>query len=186
MKIPDQPIHFENRDEWRSWLQENHTTEKDAWLVISKVHATHPGIYLDEAVEEALCFGWIDGAMKSATADFFHLRFSPRAKNSIWSMRNIHRIEKLIEEGKMTAAGLQKIEEAKASGEWDAAIRRENVDIIPEELQIALGKIDGALARYQNLPDSLKKRYIYWLQSSKKKETKQRRIQKIIEELRNS
>ena len=183
MKIPDQPLHFQNKDEWRAWLQENHRTMKDAWLTIRKNHVTYPGVYYFEAVEEALCFGWIDGSMKSATADFFYLRFSPRTTNSIWSMSNIRRVEKLIAEGKMTEAGKQRIEEAKASGEWDAAIRREKVDVIPEELEIALRKIDGALASYQNLPDSRKKQYIYWLQSSKKDETKQRRIQKIMDEI---
>lgn len=185
MKIPDQPLHFQNKDEWRSWLQENHTRMKDAWLVIRRSQATHPGIYYDEAVEEALCFGWIDGAMKSAAADFFYLRFSPRTKNSTWSMNNIRRVEKLMMEGKMREAGKQKIEEARESGEWDAAIRREKVDIIPEELEIALRKIDGAFARYQSLPDSRKKQYIYWLQSSKKEETTQRRIQKIVDEILN-
>jgi len=185
MKIPDQPLSFQNRDEWRSWLQENHTTVKVAWLVIRKKHVSPPGVYYDDAVEEALCFGWIDGSMKSATGDFFYLRFSPRTKSSIWSMSNIHRVEKLIAEGKMTEAGTQKVEEAKASGEWDAAIRREQVDIIPEDLKTALRKIDGALDTYQNLPDSRKKQYIYWLQSSKKDETKQRRIQKIIDEILN-
>lgn len=184
MKIPEQPLRFQNRDEWRSWLQGNHATRKDAWLVIQKDQASHPGVRYDEAVEEALCFGWIDGAMKGAKADFFYLRFSPRTKRSIWSMSNIRRVEKLVGEGKMTEAGQRKIEEAKASGEWDAAIRRENVDIIPEELETALRKIDGALAGYQNLPASRKKQYIYWLQSAKKDETKQRRIQKIIEEIR--
>ena len=185
MKVPDHPYRFQNKDEWRSWLQENHMTKKDAWLAISKNHVSQPGVYYHEAVEEALCFGWIDGSMKSATTDFYYLRFSPRTKSSIWSMSNIRRVKKLIAEGKMTAAGVQKIEEAKASGEWDAAVRREKVDIIPEGLEIALRKIDGALVSYQNLPDSRKKRYIYWLQSSKKEETKQSRIQKIIDEILN-
>jgi uncharacterized protein YdeI (YjbR/CyaY-like superfamily) len=186
MKIPDQRLRFHSKDEWRSWLQDNHATMRDAWLVIRKSHAPQPGIDYDEAVEEALCFGWIDGAMKSATADFFYLRFSPRTKSSIWSMSNIHRVEKLIVEGKMTEAGQQKIEEDKASGAWDATIRREQVDLIPEELEIALRKIDGALARYQDLPNSRKKQYIYWLQTSKKDETKERRIQKIMEEILHS
>lgn len=100
-------------------------------------------------------------------------------------MNNIRRVEKLMMEGKMREAGKQKIEEARESGEWDAAIRREKVDIIPEELEIALRKIDGAFARYQSLPDSRKKQYIYWLQSSKKEETTQRRIQKIVDEILN-
>ena len=83
----------------------------------------------------------------------------------------------------MTEAGYQKIAEAKENGEWDAAIRREQVDIIPKDLEIELQKVDGGLSAYRSLPDSRKKQYIYWLQSAKRDETKQRRIQKIIEEV---
>ena len=183
MKIPNQPLHFQNKDEWRSWLQENHRTKKDVWLSISKNHVTQPGVYYHEAVEEALCFGWIDGSMKRATTEFFYLRFSPRTKSSIWSMSNIHRVEKLIEKGKITEAGYQKISEAKANGEWEAAIQREEVDIIPKELESALRIVDGAITAYQSLPNSRKKQYIYWIQTAKREETKQRRIQMIVEEV---
>ena len=98
-------------------------------------------------------------------------------------MSNIHRVEKLIEKGKITEAGYQKISEAKANGEWDAAIRREEVDIIPKELENALRRVDGAITAYQSLPNSRKKQYIYWIQTAKREETKQRRIQKIVEEI---
>jgi len=98
-------------------------------------------------------------------------------------MSNIHRVEKLIEEDKMTDAGKQKIAEAKDNGEWDAAIRREQVEIIPAALESALRKVDGGLTAYQALPASRKKAYIYWLQSAKRDETKQRRIEKILEEV---
>jgi len=90
-------------------------------------------------------------------------------------MSNIRRVEKLIAEGKMTEAGKVKIEEAKENGEWEAAIRREQVDIIPEDLEKALRKIGGALSAYWALPDSCKKQYIYWLQSAKREATKQKR-----------
>lgn len=85
----------------------------------------------------------------------------------------------------MTEAGLQMVEKARASGQWEAAFRRENVDAIPEKLETALSKIDGATARYQDLPVSRKKQFIYWLESAKKDETKQKRVQKIIDELFN-
>jgi uncharacterized protein YdeI (YjbR/CyaY-like superfamily) len=185
MKIPEHPLSFQNRGEWRSWLQKYHGSLKEAWLVIRRSQVTQPGISYDEAVEESLCFGWIDGVMKSASSDFFYLRFSPRTTRSIWAISNIRRVEKLITQGRMTEAGIQSIEDAKKSGEWEAAYRRENVDVIPEELQTALRKIDGAIARYQDLPVSRKKQFIYWMQSTKKDETKQKRIQKIIDEINN-
>lgn len=93
-------------------------------------------------------------------------------------------LEKLIAEGKMTEAGYQKIAEAKENGEWDAAIRREQVDVIPQELDSTLRKIDGAISAYHSLSDSRKKQYIYWLQTAKREATKQRRTQKMAR-LRN-
>jgi uncharacterized protein YdeI (YjbR/CyaY-like superfamily) len=92
-------------------------------------------------------------------------------------------VEKLIADGKMTAAGYAKIAEAKENGQWQDAIRREQVDIIPEELERELQKVEGAVAAYQSLPDSRKKQYIYWLQSAKREETKQKRIAKIVDEV---
>jgi uncharacterized protein YdeI (YjbR/CyaY-like superfamily) len=122
---------------------------------------------LNEAIEEALCFGWIDGVMHSLDEKKYALRFSPRTKQSIWSLSNIRRVEKLITEGKMTAAGRKKILEAKENGEWEATIRREQTDKIPKELENVLKQIDGAVSKYQALPDARKKQFIYWLQSAK-------------------
>ena len=176
-------LEFRNRDQLRRWLEKNHGTETEAWLVLYKKKYEGDGLVLNQAVEEALCFGWIDGKLKSLDEKRYLLRYTPRTANSIWAMNNIQRVEKLIAEGKMTEAGYQKITEAKENGEWDAAIRRELVDVIPKELEIQLRRIDGALSAYQDLPDSRKKQYIYWIQSAKREETKQRRIQKILEEL---
>jgi len=176
-------LEFGNRDRWREWLEKYHRTETEAWLVLYKKKYEDQGLTLNEAVEEALCFGWIDGKLKRLDEKRFMLRYSPRVPNSIWAMNNIRRVEKLIAEGKMTEAGYQKITEAKENGEWDAAIRRELVDIIPKELEIELRKIDGALSAYRDLPDSRKKQFIYWIQSAKREETKQRRIQRIVEEV---
>jgi uncharacterized protein YdeI (YjbR/CyaY-like superfamily) len=183
MTNPVNSLEFEDRDQWRRWLEKNHTTETEAWLILYKVKYQDQGLTLDGAIEEALCFGWIDGKLKSLDEKRFQLRFSPRKRNSIWAVSNIRRVEKLIAEGKMTEAGYQKISEAKENGEWEAALRREQVDIIPEDLERRLQKIKGAISAYRSLPDSRKKQYIYWLQSAKREETKHRRIEKIIEEV---
>jgi len=167
-------------------LETNHATDTEAWLVIFKKKYRDLGLTLDEAVEEALCFGWIDGVLNPLDERCYALRFSPRTPYSIWSMSNIRRVEKLTAQGKMTEAGSLRIAEAKENGEWDAAIRREQVDLIPEELESALRNHAGALSAYQALPDSRKKQYIYWLQTAKREETKHRRIHKIVDEVLKS
>jgi len=178
-------LEFEDRDQWRRWLDTNHANEPEAWLILHKKKYREQGLTLDEAIEEALCFGWIDGKLNRLDEKRYRLRFSPRTTKSIWAMSNIRRVEKLIAEGKMTESGYQKIAEAKGNGAWEAAIRREQVDQIPKALEPTLRKTKGALAAYRSLPDSRKKQYIYWLQSAKREETRQRRIQKIIEEILN-
>lgn len=174
---------FESRGQWRAWLEQNHNTEAEAWLILFKKKYRAHQMAQDEAIEEALCFGWIDGTLKSLDKKRYVLRFSPRTRRSIWSVSNIQRVEKLLTDGKMTEAGRKKIVEAKENGEWEAAIQREQVDVIPDELERRLCKEEGALTAYNNLPDSKKKQYIYWLQSAKKEKTKQGRIEKIIDEV---
>ena len=183
MEIPTDCLNFKNRDQWRNWLANHYATQTQAWLIIYKKKYQDQGLALGEAVEEALCFGWIDGTLKSRDAQTYALRFSPRMGKSIWSVSNIERAETLIRAGKMIPAGYQKIAEAQENGEWEAALRREQVDQIPEELEAALQKVDGAISAFQALPASRKKQYIYWLQSAKRADTQQKRIQKIVDEI---
>ncbi len=183
MGIPANYLKFTTRGQWRNWLEKNHTSKPEAWVILYKKKYQDQGLNLNEAIEEALCFGWIDGVMRSLGEKRIALRFSPRRRNSIWSVSNIQRVEKLIAEGKMAPAGETKIAEAKENGQWAAAIRREQVDIIPKELEIELRKKTGALSAYRALPASRKKHYIYWLQTAKRAETKQKRIRKIVEEV---
>jgi uncharacterized protein YdeI (YjbR/CyaY-like superfamily) len=183
MKNPTTFLEFEHRDQWRRWLEANHDRETEAWLILYREKYKDQGLALDEAVEEALCFGWIDGKLQSLDEKRFKLRYSPRTSNSIWAVSNIERVEKLIAAGKMAEAGYRKVAEAKASGAWQAAERRERVDIIPEVLESALRKEAGALSAYRSLPASRKKQYIYWLQTAKREETKQKRIRKIVDQV---
>lgn len=164
-------------------MAQHHAAAAEAWVIIYKMKFGAEGLTLDEAVEEALCFGWIDGKLHSLDEKRFALRYSPRTPNSTWSISNIRRVEKLIAAGKMTPAGELSIAAAQANGEWQAAIRREQVDIIPPELELALEQQPGALSAYRALPDSRKKQYIYWLQQAKREETKQKRIQKIVKQV---
>jgi uncharacterized protein YdeI (YjbR/CyaY-like superfamily) len=176
-------LEFTDRNQWRAWLEEHHAVEKEAWLVHYKKGFQESTLSLDEAVEEALCFGWIDGLLRRLDERRYSLRYTPRRRNSVWSMSNIHRVERLIQQDRMTEAGLAKIAEAKENGQWEAASRREQVEIIPPDLEKALHSRKGAIAAYRALPASRKKQYIYWLQSAKRPATRQSRIEKIVEEV---
>ena len=110
-------ITFATREKWRAWLEELHATEQEAWLLISRKGATRKYLTLDEAVKEALCFSCIYMALKPTNPGSYILGFSPRKPNSLWSVNNQRRAEKLIREGRMTQAGLEKIIEAKENGE---------------------------------------------------------------------
>ena len=183
---PVDHLEFNHRDQWRAWLESNHSIAKEAWLVLYKAKFQDQGLALEAAIEEALCFGWIDGTLRSLDERRFLLRFSPRTRKSVWSMSNIERVAKLSSEGKMTAAGLSTVAEAKERGEWEAAIRREQVDLIPEDLERALREKSGALRAYRSLPASRKKQYLYWLQDAKREDTRRRRIAKIVREVFHS
>ncbi len=173
-----------NRDEWRRWLSENHASASEGWLKIRRQRARVSGIGLAEAVEEALCFGWIDGLLQPVDENWYALRFSPRKADSPWSARNIGRVERLLAAGLMTQAGQTQINLAKANGQWDAALRREQVDLIPPELETALSEQPGALTAYEALPASRKKQLLYWLDSAKRPATREKRLRVIVAELR--
>jgi len=180
MKIPDHPLRFQDRHAWRAWLQDQHATHQEAWLVIKKNHVTDTGVFYGDAVEEALCFGWIDGLMKSASDEFYYLRFSPRKRDSIWSASNRERVARLIAQGKMTEAGLAKVREAQENGEWEAAIAREDTSSLPDDLERALERNGAAQANFEKLPASQKKQFLYWIMSAKTDKTRQKRIRETV------
>jgi uncharacterized protein YdeI (YjbR/CyaY-like superfamily) len=140
-------------------------------------HTGKECISYGEALEEALCFGWIDGIIKSMDDEKYVLRFSPRQHGSIWSEANKKRVARMIEQGRMTSAGLVKIEDAKRNGEWDKAARREDVSNVPADLRRALRTNKAAQRNFHSLAPSHKKQYIYWITDAKRDETRQRRIQ---------
>ncbi len=175
-----QPLHFAQRDDWRAWLASNHATATEAWLILYKKHTGKPSPSLEEAVEEALCFGWIDGLLRPIDTEKYALRFSPRKKDSVWSQVNKRRVAKLIKQGRMTEAGLTKIEEAKANGQWRAAALREDTTNIPDDLKKALNTNRQAQHNFEQLAPSHKRQFIYWIASAKTDKTRQRRIAETI------
>jgi len=175
-----EPMSFQSRDEWRAWLAENHETAREAWLVHPKKASGLTGLRYEEAVEEALCFGWIDGRLRALDGERFSLRYSPRRRGSIWSDSNKRRVARLTEEGRMTAAGLAAVAEAKESGEWDAATAREDVTVIPDDLLQELTRL-GAVDAFTGWSASRRKQYLYWLSSAKRAGTRQKRLSAIVE-----
>lgn len=123
MKMTGEPLHFATAEKWRRWLERHHATDDDVWLLISKRNAETPSVTLHEAMHEAICFGWIDSSMQPIDGERYALRFTPRRKTSNWSERNKGWAAQLIEEGRMTEAGLAKIDEAKRNGRWNKEAR---------------------------------------------------------------
>lgn len=169
-----------SRDQWRTWLAENHAVEKELWLVFYKKHTGKSGLIYEEAIEEALCFGWIDGILKRIDDEKHMIRFSPRRKNSIWSENNKTRVAKLIKQGRMAEAGLAKIKAAKENGQWDKATVREDPVHIPNELTEALAKNEKARRNFEKLAPSYRKHFIYWIDSAKRDETRRKRVNEAV------
>jgi len=172
-------LHIQNRGAWRTWLQNNHALSTGVWLAVSKKKSSTPAVLYDEAVEEALCFGWIDSQLQKSDEDSYLLWMSPRKPGSIWSLNNKQRIEKLLEKGLMTAAGLQKINAAKKDGSWDVIDDIETLTI-PEDLQQALVNNIQAKKNFTSFPASSKKMLLFWILSAKQPKTRAKRIQQTV------
>jgi uncharacterized protein YdeI (YjbR/CyaY-like superfamily) len=169
-----------DRQTWRRWLAEHHATAPGVWLVIRKTASGEPGVSLEEATEEALCFGWIDSKMQPIDADRYRLVFTPRKPDSTWSKINKERVERLIRDGSMTEAGLAAIETAKANGSWTSLDAVEALSV-PEDLAAALTEDPVAAANFDTYPASLKKMVLHWVTSAKRADTRSRRIVEIVQ-----
>ena len=171
---------FKDRKEWRRWLDKHHANEKEIWLIFYKVKTKKESIKYDQAVEEALCFGWIDSTVKRIDDEKHMQKYTPRKINSNWSATNKARVAKLKNEGVMTEFGLQAVEIAKQNGSWN---RLDSVDIhteAPKALKDALAKNDNARKIYENLAPSRKKQFLWWIVSAKRDDTKAKRIKETI------
>lgn len=169
-----------SRDEWRSWLEENHRKEKEIWLVYHKKHTCEPRIPYDDAVEEALCFGWIDSIIKRIDENTYCQRYTPRRKGSRWSEINIRRAEKMIENGRMTGPGHEAYLETKNNP--SLIIRKEEPHTLielPGDLNSELHKRKGAFRTFIAFPKSYRRMCINWINAAKKPETRSRRIAEV-------
>jgi uncharacterized protein YdeI (YjbR/CyaY-like superfamily) len=175
-----------NRRQWRTWLQKHHASEEELWLIFYKKHTGKVSLVYEDAVQEALCFGWIDGILKRIDDEKHTVRFSPRRKNSMWSPTNKKRIAKLIASGQMADAGLAKVKEAKRNGQWDNAEVQMPLPNVPPELTKALARSKKAQQNFDNLAPSYRKQYIWWIGSAKREETRLKRINEAIRLLKEN
>ncbi len=165
---------------WRKWLEKNHETEQSVWLVFYNKASSKPTISWSESVEEALCFGWIDSKKISVDEESSHQFFSKRKAKSTWSKINKDKVDKLIEEGKMTKAGFNSIDIAKQNGSWTLLDEVEQL-IIPKDLDKEFKKWKGSKDYFLSLSKSTRKGMLQWIVLAKQADTRQRRIAEIAE-----
>jgi uncharacterized protein YdeI (YjbR/CyaY-like superfamily) len=173
-------LYINNRKDWRKWLKENHKTSDGIWLIYYKKHTGKPRIPYDDAVEEALCFGWIDSIVKRIDDERFIQKFTPRKDKSSWSESNKKRVAKMIKQKRMTKAGLDRINAAKANGQWDKVIKVEKDFEMPEELSQMLSTNNKANEFFRSLSPSHQKQYILWIATAKRNETRLKRAKEAI------
>ena len=169
-----------DRAAWRSWLDRNYATSTGVWLIFRKGPARQ--LTYNDSVEEALCYGWIDSTLNPIDADRYMQLFTPRKPKSGWSRLNKRRVVKLIAEGLMTAAGREKIAAAKRDGSWKALDAVESLKM-PADFKAALDANRDAKANYDALTASGKKRYLHWINTAKRPDTRARRVEEALAKL---
>src|SRR4051794_215184 len=171
---------FADADELEAWLEENHRSSQGVWLKIAKKGAPEPSVTYREALELALCFGWIDSQKRGLDETHFLQRFTPRRPRGRWSKINREKAEALIEVGRMRAAGLAQVEAAKGDGRWEAAYEGQGTAKVPPDLQRELDGNDAAAKFFASLDGANRYAILYRLEEAKKPETRQRRLRKFV------
>lgn len=174
---------FKSQESWRNWLDKNQDMQEGIWLQVFKVNSGIESIKITEALDEALCFGWIDGQRKSYDEQSYLQKYTPRRAQSIWSKRNIGIVEKLIADGKMMPRGYVEIEKAKTDGRWARAYDSHTTMQDAEDLLQELAKDKEAEAFYQSLSKTNKFAINFRLQTAKKPETRAKRLREILTNL---
>ncbi|HVX27181.1 MAG TPA: YdeI/OmpD-associated family protein [Parafilimonas sp.] len=172
-------LHAKTRKEWRKWLEKNSQTEKSVWLIIYHKGSITKSVYYEEAVEEAICFGWIDSVAHKRNEESKYQFFAQRKPKSNWSKANRERANKMIAQGQMTESGQKLIDLAKKIGTWEALVDVQN-SVIPGDLQKQLNKNKAALKNFLAFPPSSKRIILEWILNAKKEETRQKRIDETV------
>ncbi len=178
--LSDPVIAFQSHEAWDAWLAEHHAASSGVWVKIAKKASGIPTVTHAEALESALCYGWIDGQRKRFDDTWFLQRFTPRRSRSKWSKINRGKAEQLISEGRMRPAGLREVERARADGRWDAAYDAPSVATVPDDLQRALDANPAAASFFATLNKQNRFAILYLVQDAKRPETRARRIRKFI------
>lgn len=173
-------VAFENQKAWAIWLAKNHTASPGLWLQLAKKASGIPSISYAEALEAALCYGWIDGQKNSYDEKSWLQKFTLRGARSVWSKINRDKAERLIKDGQMKPAGLKAVEVAKQNGQWDAAYDGQSKATVPDDLQAALNKSAQAKAFFATLNSRNRYAILFQIHTAKKAETRARRIQQFV------
>jgi uncharacterized protein YdeI (YjbR/CyaY-like superfamily) len=174
---------FARQRDWADWLRENHAKSSGVWLRLAKINSGMQSVSYAEALEIALCYGWIDGQKRSYDESSWLQKFTPRGAKSIWSKINKGKAKDLIKNGRMKPAGLQAVERAKQDGRWDAAYDSQSGAPVPEDFQSQLNKNVKAKAFFATLNSANRYAILFRIQTAKKAETRARRIEQFIEML---
>ena len=179
--MTEQPLKlFTTAAEFETWLESEHDKADGIWLQIAKKDSGKSSVTYHEALDIALCFGWIDGQRKKLNEEYFQQRFTPRRKQSPWSEINVGKVQKLIEAGKMREAGFKEIERAKADGRWDAAYQSQSKITVPDDLQAELDANPDAHEFFKTLNSQNRYAVLYRLQSAKKPKTREKRLREFM------
>ena len=176
-------LHAPDRAAWRKWLERHHARAAEIWLVYYKKHTGKRSIDYSEALDEALCFGWIDGKVQRMDDERYRQRFTPRTKRSRWSAVNLDHVARLTAEGRMTEAGLSAARQALESGPTAPAATRPAPARMPADLRAALRAEPRAQALWETLAPSHRRQYLLWVTEAKRPETRERRVCETVRRL---
>jgi uncharacterized protein YdeI (YjbR/CyaY-like superfamily) len=181
---PELPIiPFASSNDWATWIDQHHATSAGLWLKLTKKGSGLPSVTYEEALEVALCYGWIDGQKKGFDDQAWLQKFTPRSTKSIWSKINREKAQRLIENGKMQPAGLKEVERAQQDGRWEAAYDSQRNITIPDDFQAELDQNPAAKDFFATLNSANRYAILFRLQTAKKPETRANHIQRFIEML---
>ena len=170
----------ENQGAWRSWLETQHGTHECVWLIIFHKECHVPSVTYEEAVEEALCFGWVDSKPNKRDDQSFYQYFAARNPKSNWSRKNKNTVERLISAGRMSQAGLAMVQLAKETGTWDALNDVENL-VVPEDMEAMWRDVPEARKNFDAFPRSVKRGILEWIFNAKRPDTRKKRIRETVE-----
>jgi uncharacterized protein YdeI (YjbR/CyaY-like superfamily) len=178
-------IPFQFQEDWERWLEDNHAESEGLWLKMAKKASGIPTVSFNDAIDVAICFGWIDGQRLGHDDTWYLQRFTPRRPRSRWSEINVERVRRLTEQGRIRPAGLAEVDKAKADGRWDDAYPSPSSMEVPEDLQVALDADPRATAAFASIKSADRYSLLYRLHHTKTPETRARVIEEFVADLSN-